>query len=280
MMNKKKMSDPFGLPNEDKYDHSAANRKRWGSDDETDPQFAPLDRSGYGIGSRNLKKFLGAAAQHAEDAGRPPRVTLHISNGVELSVRITKRGTMWVGFVPWNGEWREFQAETYEKLISLLMQTFNQGPSIRPLSETGRLVVARLCTENRLAEALEKYVTDRCPGVEPDAVNDPSYRGLFDDAAWEIFSLSTPDFADTPEVRSAMQKHIGDRPVTLPILRAGWLACQRGLIPKQNENESTMRISDTDLQKLTDDNIVELYGGVRRERASEELKFRDLLRGK
>jgi hypothetical protein len=76
-----------------------------------------------------------------------------------------------------------------------------------------------------------------------------------------------------------MQKHVGDRPVTLPILRAAWLACQRGLIPKQNENESAMRISETDLQRLTDDSIAELYGGVRRERATEESKFRALLRG-
>jgi hypothetical protein len=282
--NKPNSGDPFGLPNQDKYDANAPNRKRWGSDDETDPQFAPLDRSGYGLGSRNLKRFLGAAAQAAEDASKPSRLTLHTKSGAALVVQIAHRDGLWIGLVPFLGEWREFQARSYDALITLLTKTFSQGPTIRPLSEAGRLAVARLCTEGRLEEGLEKYVTDRCPDITPDAINDPNYRGLFDAAAWEIFSLSTPDFPDSAEVRSAMKEHLGNRPASLPLLLAAWRSVKRGLVlglnqPKQNETESAPRISEADLQKLTDDNVAELYGGVIRERATEERKFRDLLRG-
>jgi hypothetical protein len=282
-MNTKKISDPFGPPNEGKYDSSKANRDVYGRDDETVPGFAPLDATGHGIGSRNLKRFLGSAAQAAEDANRPRRFTLHAS-GQELGVQVTRRGTMWVAFVPFNGEWREFQSSSYDKLTALLLETFNQGPAIRRASESGRLTVARLCTEGRLDAALESYVKDRCPDITPDSINDIRYRELFIDAAWEIFRLSTPDCpADDPEIQAAMKRHLGDRPATLPGLRAAWLACQRGLIvgvgqQKTNDSE-TPRISDADLEKLSNENISELYGGVVRERATEERKFRDSLRG-
>jgi hypothetical protein len=227
--NKPKSRDPFGLPNQDKYDANAPNRKRWGSDDETDPQFAPLDRSGYGLGSRNLKNFLGAAAQAAEDASRPSRVMLHTASGAALTVQIAHRDGLWIGFVPYQGEWREFQASKYDDLIALLMKTFDDGPVIRRLSETGRLTVARMVTAGHLEAALETYVKDRCPSITPESINDVRYRELFDDAAWEIFSLSTPDFPDNPEVRAAMKEHVGNRPATLPGLRAAWLSCQRGI---------------------------------------------------
>jgi hypothetical protein len=48
---------------------------------------------------------------------------------------------------------------------------------------------------------------------------------------------------------------------------------------KQNEAKPTPRISDADLQTLSDATVAELYGGVIRERASDERKFRDLLCG-
>lgn len=283
-MNDKKMTDPFGKPNEDKYNENAPNRQRWGRDDEPDPQFGKLDDSGYGIGSRNLKRFLGSAAQAAEDANRPRRFTLH-ANGQEFAVQVIRRGSMWVAFVPFHGEWREFQSSSYEKLTALLLEKFNQGLAVRSASESGRLAVARLCTEGRLDAALETYVKDRCPEITPESINDVRYRQLFDDAVWEIFRLSTPDCpADDPEIHAALQQHLGNRPATLPGLRAAWLACQRGLnlgLGQQTttDSESTPRVSEADLHALTDDAVTQLYGGVVRERATEERKFRDMLRG-
>jgi len=279
-MSNENTRDPFGLPNEDKYDANKVARARYGRDDQTDPEFAPLDSAGYGIGSRDLKKFLHAASEES-DPNKPRGFKLRASNGQEIPVQITQRGALWIALAPLNGEWREFHEATYEKLLALLMKTFCQGPAIRPLSEAGRLSVARLCTAGRLAEALTVYLEDRCGNVEETALNDPRYKTVFDEAGWTIFVFSTPDFVDGAEVRRYITKHIGNRPVTLPLLRAAFLAYRKnGAAEPTSEQSEPQRVSDEDLAAMTDEALASLYGGVLRKHGHDVQKLRDRLHGR
>lgn len=283
-MNCKKTTDPFGLPNEGKFDINAPNRERYGQNDETVPDFAPLDRAGYGIGSRDLKRFLGAAAQQAQDAQRPSRLTLHTSSGA-LRVQITRRGTLWVAFVPWQGAWREFQAESYEKLVAYLMGTFNPGPSVRELTPAEELSAARLCASGKPDDALILYVRGRCGDVTAEMVDDPQYRRVTDAAAWFVFRHSTNDYADTQEARAFMDHFVGDRPVTVPLLRAAFAAWKQGQgtnIERHANDPHKQPDTDIDeaqLNALSDNQVADLYRGVVREGAQHEMQFRRILRG-
>src|SRR5579883_1715476 len=119
-----------------------ANRKKHGGVDCPDAGFSRLAADTPGSlrnainrlassNDREVRKVLVAAGVRDD---KPMRLTLHTSSGRELPVQIARRDQLWIAFVPDKGEWREFQAVSYDALLSLLMKTFDDGPKIRELT--------------------------------------------------------------------------------------------------------------------------------------------------
>src|SRR5690349_10478793 len=86
-------SDPFGEINADKYDASKAAREAFGSDEESDPRFAPLasDRPGSlrnqilrlanSENDADISRVLRAGGIIHEGDQLPKRATFHLNGG-------------------------------------------------------------------------------------------------------------------------------------------------------------------------------------------------------
>jgi len=279
--------DPFGLPNEDKYDATTVARKRYGPDDgDWDPEFGGLDRHGCGIGSKELKSFLTAATE-ASDPHKPRAFRLRASNGQEVPVQVSRRGALWIALAPLNGEWREFHEKTYERLLALLMKTYNQGP--RNLTEAQRLTIARLCVPGpnlpaRMAQAMTLYLEYRCgEEVDETIINDPSFANIVNEGVKLIFVCSEPGFMESRAAWEYMERYRGkNRQWSIPLCKSAWKSFQENQTTAQptNEQSEPQRVTEEDLSAMTDDALATLYGGVLSKHAHDVQKLRDRLHGR
>jgi hypothetical protein len=273
--------DPFGLPNADKYDATTVARKRYGPDNGPwDPEYGGLDLHGYGIGSKQLKAYLEAAAEET-DPNRPRRFKLR-ANGREISVQVFKRGETWVALAPVKNQWMEFRERSYDDLVQLLLETFNKGP--RELTERERLTIARLCVpgpdlQARMLQALGLYLRYRCgEQVDESILNDPSFAAIVNDGFRLIFVCSEPGFRESREAWNYMEAYRGrNRQWSIPLLKAAWKSYTENPTAAQpiNEQSEAPRVTEADLIALNDEAIASLYGGVVSKNARDFQRLRD-----
>jgi len=140
-----------------------------------------------------------------------------------------------------------------------------------------------------LDDALVLYVRGRCGEVTTEMLDNPDYRKVTDEAAWFVFRHSTNDYADSKEAHDFMNRFVGDRPITVPLLRsafAEWKQSQASeeeqptLARDQAKTEQTRgRISEAALDRLSDEQVANIYRGAVREGAQQEINYRKMIRG-
>lgn len=154
-----------------------------------------------------------------------------------------------------------------------------RGPTFHELTEEQKLTVSRMCTQGQLESALMTYLLYKCGEVGYDFSTDPRYLPATNEAAFFIFKHSTPDFVDSETVQAYLENYIGDRPVTLPLLRAGFAAykqeqkkVERGLVLGQiedRENQAESGPTYEELDELSTEEISRLREQTMRLRAKQ-----------
>jgi len=98
----------------------------------------------------------------------------------------------------------------------------------RNLNERERLRVARLAQAGRQDDAISEYLRCSLDGDEPtmELVNDPRYRHLCDSAVMSVFESAENDYVPTQSRRAYLKRYAGNRPLTLALLRQGWVSFQ------------------------------------------------------
>lgn len=138
----------------------------------------------------------------------------------------------------------------------------------RNLTERERLRVARLAQAGRVDEAIGEFLRCSLDGDEPDMsmVNDPKYRGLCNDAVYEVFTNATDDYVETSARKMFLLRFAGTRPLTVRLLEQAWKSCQenerrreRGEILNQIERPQPQPVTGTQLDSLDDSAVDRLY---------------------
>ncbi len=155
-----------------------------------------------------------------------------------------------------------------------------RGPTFKELTEEQRLTVSRMCTQGQLESALMTYLLYKCGEVDHDFSTDPRYLPAIDEAAFFIFHNATPEFVDSQEFQDFLSNFRGDRPLSLPLLRACFSAwkqheqkAERGLILEQIENRDNQADSEgpsyEELDALPDDELFSLRDATLKDRAKK-----------
>lgn len=285
-----KQNDPWGLPNEDKYDAAAAARATYGSDFGTDERFAPISDDRPNSLLPRVLKLANAEDADAEvqrvlreggishvDDDKPHRVTFHVSGRGTVEADLHRRGNEWSTVVAISGEPLKFKSADRDALIGLVNRALNPGSRFRDLSETERLELAYLAGSGALEETLNRYFQYRCGNAEVNS-HDPAFQQVANESAWFVFIHSTPEFVDYPEARAYFHRHIGNRPVTLPLLKAAfraWREAEKNDPPEPQPAAAPEPEPLPNLETLTDEDVKALYGATVRDRAQ---KIRNALR--
>jgi len=139
----------------------------------------------------------------------------------------------------------------------------------RNLSDGERLRVARLAQSGCADQAIEFYLECALPDVEAtvELLNDPDYREVCDSAVWTVWETITHDYTPTSQREAFLRRHCGTRPVTLPLLDAGWTELKkreanyaRSEILRQFQRpQETQPVSEKQLDELSDQAVDDLY---------------------
>jgi hypothetical protein len=104
--------------------------------------------------------------------------------------------------------------------------------------------------------------------TDPTSDPRPEIQQVMTECAWFVFKNSTPEFTDSAEVREFMQRHIGDRPTTVGLLRVAfklWQGEQKWGNRARLIEESRPAVQEQDLDDLSDQEVRTLMRGVARE---------------
>lgn len=138
----------------------------------------------------------------------------------------------------------------------------------RNLTEREQLRVARMAQSGRTDEAIGEYLRCALHGEEPtlEMVTDPAYRAVCDDAVLTVFEEVTLDYVPTPERKTYLLRHCGNRPLTLGLLQQAWRACQdneqrheRGELLNQFQQTDSEPVSPKEIDALDDASVDRLY---------------------
>lgn len=137
----------------------------------------------------------------------------------------------------------------------------------RNLSERERLRVARMAQAGRIDEAIGEYLRCALDGDEPDMalINDPKYRGLCNDAVYEVFQNIQLDYVETAPRKAYLLRFAGTRPLTVRLLEQAWKSCQenerrreRGELLSQIGPQS-QPVGEKEIDALDDSAVDRLY---------------------
>ncbi len=138
----------------------------------------------------------------------------------------------------------------------------------RNLSSSERLRVSRLAQSGRIDDAIGFYLECALPDEEPtlELINDPAYRDVCDSACWAVWEEIALDYVPTPQREAFLRRHVGGRPITIPLLQSAWAACQkneeghsRSELLGQIEHPETQPV--TTIDELSDAAVDDLYRG-------------------
>jgi hypothetical protein len=135
----------------------------------------------------------------------------------------------------------------------------------RNLSERERLRVARLAQAGRVDEAIGEYLRCALDGDEPDMslVHDPKYRGLCNDAVYEVFQNVQLDYVETAARKAYLMRFAGTRPLTIVLLQQAWKSCQEN--EKRRERSQLFAapeaqpVTEKQIEALDDSAVERLY---------------------
>jgi hypothetical protein len=244
------------------------------SQDWIDDRFAPMDRTGHGLGSNALKEFL--TEQLAEKEGP---TTVH-ANGFQF--RVFYRDGAWHA----DGEVAEtrhrYSAPDRDELLSKIGRATKREVALyRELNEQEQLEIIRYIQGNDIQAALGQYLfmaTNRKEFASPfQILDDPRYRPLTDRAALFVWQHARIDYSPTPAREDFINNYTAGRPLSLPFLDAAWRACQeserRGalhcqLLPDEPEIADPREMQAT-LEESTDAEIERMMHETKKQYARE-----------
>jgi len=192
--------------------------------DFNDTRFAPLDTSGSGHGSRELKKFI---QEQIAEKTEPTKV--HVGDA-QFSVYFKEGAWRAKGIL--DGEVHRLTGQTRDEVMGKLAKlSQEQARPIRKLNHSEEIEVARLCQSGRKAEGIARYLELRI-GYErgsqyasPEQMTaDPSLQGVMSECALFTWLNSRADVRDSDEFRKFVRDYAGSRPINHDILDAAWAA--------------------------------------------------------
>jgi len=140
-------------------------------------------------------------------------------------------------------------------------------PQLRRLTEQDERELALHVTQD-LQGALGSYIARRLPRAVKDEwanantydeaaryISDPRWAGLVREALWFCWQQACPGYADTPERRAFIERHVGTRIPNVALLNEAWRLCQEHerldpqlrTVQKVNEDEEELALQLDDL---------------------------------
>lgn len=148
------------------------------------------------------------------------------------------------------------------------------GPQLRRLTEQDQRELALHASQD-CQGALGSYISRRLPIADKQRwensdtydqamryISDPRWAGLVWEALWFCWINARADYADTPERRAFIERHIGNRMPTVGLLDQAWAACQEQ--ERRAPQSDTVRKTDEeepvpdDLNDLSDEEVSKL----------------------
>jgi hypothetical protein len=228
-----------------------------------DPEFAPLDSSGQGAGSRALKAFI----EEQKAASDGPSV-LHVGND-EFEITVAE-GT-WHANATVGKNTVAFTAGTRDELVTKLMEFAKQRSAPRDLSPGERLRVARLAQSGDKDGAINFYLLKALGsarvhsyrGNELKMASDPELQDVLDECAYVTWIYSRPDVSESDEWLSWLPRYTNGRPLVHTLLDAAWSAFternfRSTLLPKAKDETDPRKIV-RELNELSDADVERTY---------------------
>jgi hypothetical protein len=187
-----------------------------------DERFAPMDSSGAGQGSKDLKAFLQEQIDESQGS-----TVVHVG---ENEFRVFSKDGLHYADGQVGGKRHRYSSPDkdalYDKLMALARKT--KKDAIRELTESQLLEVARIAVNSRPA-AVNKFLEYALPLAlierydDPnDAANDPALRSFMDDVCRFVWINSRLDATDSEDWRDFSVQFIGDRPLSGALLDYAW----------------------------------------------------------
>jgi hypothetical protein len=244
------------------------------------------------LANSDNKEVIAALADAGVTSPRVPR-RFYLSNSQEAVVWADDAG--WHSAAIFNGEQINFSAATRDEVLMLperhLQQ--NSGPHFKEISEAQKLNVVRLAQNRDVLTALGSYlyfrIGDEATDMHPEEIaSNPKFLPVMNEAVYFVFRHANNAYFPTPEAEASLAKFAGDRPLTLALCNAWWLAYQddigqrraaqapapeKELVPSQEEVTAEMEtLGDSALEKLRSQTM--------RKRAQEIRRFNDRIYGR
>jgi len=229
-----------------------------------DDRFAPLDRSGSGHGSQDLKQFLAD-----QTVDRRPSV-VHAA-GAQFKVFFSD--SLWRAEGTVNGQRHRYTANDRDGLLSKLATIPKPNP-FRKLTEEQELQVIRLAQSGDRLTAIGTYLRFAIGDARAaqydspvEMMGDPKLIPVMDDCCNFCWYHANPHAIDTPDWHEYKNHVLAGRPATFQLLDAIWLRYQDHIETQPQQPEEPMPDPDIpgELNDLDDGEVDQLMLATKRE---------------
>ena len=211
-------------------------------------------------------EVIAALAEHNIVSPRVP-VRFFLSNNQAAVVWADDAG--WHSAAVFNGEQINFSAATRDEVLMLperyLQQ--NSGPHFKEITEAQKLNVVRLAQNGDPLTALGTYlyfrIGDEATNMHPDEIaSNPAFLPVMNEAVYFVWRHVNNAYVPTPEAEAALAKFAGDRPLTLALCNAWFLAYQDEIGQRRADQadapETEPLVTQDDLERLSDRDLAKL----------------------
>ena len=165
-------------------------------------------------------------------AGIEPNAPSVVNVGEDQFRVYFKNGT-WHGKGVFNGELHRFTGKDRDTVLGKIMKLAKRD-SIRDLTRSQEIEVARLCQMGRRTEGIARYLEYRI-GKErgnrydspEEMTSDVALQGVMAECALFCWLNSRPDVTNSSEFQEFLSAYAGTRPINFDLLDACWIAFQQ-----------------------------------------------------
>jgi hypothetical protein len=205
-----------------------------------------------------------------DSGGELPTVPkeFRLSQG-EIGTVVADEQGQWTASVTSNGQTFAFRSESRDAALMACERALEKarGPQFKELTEGQRLNIIRLCQNHDVLTALGSYlffvlgdvVTDKHPD---EIASTPEFLPVMNQAVYFCWRHANNAYHATPEAEASLAKFAGDRPLTLGLCNAWFLAYEESTEQRRaaqaDAPETEPFVTQDDLERLSDTDLAKL----------------------
>lgn len=218
------------------------------------------------LANSDNKEVIAALAEHNISSPRVPQ-RFYLSNGQEAVVWADDSGFHSAAI--FNGEQINFSAATRDEVLMLPERYLQQksGPHFNELTDDQRLNIVRLAQNGDWQTALGSYLYfvlgDEVTTQHPEQIaSNPKWLPAMNSGVYFVWRHMNNSYFASAETEAALSQFAGDRPLTIALCNAWWLAYQDDIGQRRADQadapETDPLVTQDDLERLSDRDLAKL----------------------